>query len=123
MKEEDTILQKVGKEKAFRTPDGYLENLTSHIMSQLPEKEFKMPLEKKVGKWRRLRPVLYGAAAVVIVLLAFRVFFSTQEDVQDQISLKESPDTEIGSDRYVSTAMDNSMLDDYSLYVYLTDNE
>ena len=27
MKEEDNILKKVGKENAFRVPDGYFENL------------------------------------------------------------------------------------------------
>ena len=39
MKEEDNILKKVGKENVFRVPDGYFENLTSEVMSRLPEKE------------------------------------------------------------------------------------
>ena len=123
MKEEDAILQKVGKEKVFRTPDGYLENLTSNLMSQLPDKEFKAQPAKKASRWGRLRPALYGVAAVAVIVLAIRIFSSVQQDTYEQVPLKESADVEVGSDRYISTAMENSMLDDYSLYVYLTDSE
>lgn len=38
MKEEDKILKKVGTENPFRVPDDYFENLTSEVMSRLPEK-------------------------------------------------------------------------------------
>ena len=44
MKEEDNILKKVGKENVFRVPDGYFENLTSEVMSRLPEKEKHLQL-------------------------------------------------------------------------------
>ena len=44
MKEEDNILKKVGKENAFRVPDGYFENLTSEVMNRLPEKEKHLQL-------------------------------------------------------------------------------
>ena len=33
----------------------------------------------------------------------------------------DEPETEVVSDEYISAVLDNSMLDDYSLYVYLTD--
>ncbi len=39
MKEEDNILKKIGKENVFHVPEGYFENLTSEVMSRLPEKE------------------------------------------------------------------------------------
>ncbi len=38
MKEEDTLLKKIGKEHSFKVPDGYFENLTSEVMNKLPEK-------------------------------------------------------------------------------------
>ena len=31
MKEEDTLLKKIGKEHSFKVPDGYFENLTSEV--------------------------------------------------------------------------------------------
>ncbi len=39
MKEEDTLLKKLGKENSFKVPEGYFENLTSEVMNKLPEKE------------------------------------------------------------------------------------
>ena len=35
MKEEDTLLKKIGKEHSFKVPDGYFENLTSEVMNKL----------------------------------------------------------------------------------------
>ena len=37
MKEEDTLLKKLGKENSFKVPEGYFENLTSEVMNKLPE--------------------------------------------------------------------------------------
>ena len=34
MKEEDTLLKKIGKEHSFKVPDGYFENLTSEVMNK-----------------------------------------------------------------------------------------
>ena len=87
MKEEDNILKKVGKENVFRVPDGYFENLTSEVMSRLPEKE---------------------TPAII------------KTPVNNRMAMDE-PETEVVSDEYISAVLDNSMLDDYSLYVYLTD--
>ena len=33
MKEEDTLLKKLGKENSFKVPEGYFENLTSEVMN------------------------------------------------------------------------------------------
>ena len=35
MKEEDTLLKKLGKENSFKVPEGYFENLTSEVMNKL----------------------------------------------------------------------------------------
>lgn len=34
MKEEDTLLKKLGKENSFKVPEGYFENLTSEVMNK-----------------------------------------------------------------------------------------
>ncbi len=122
MKEVDNILQKVGKENAFRTPEGYFENLTSQIMSQIPEQEMTLHPVKRVGKWHKLRIWGYVAAGLVTTVLIIRVFSTDHSVESGQIGMEESSEKEFKTDRYVSTAMDNSMMDDYSLYVYLTDN-
>ena len=54
MKEEDNILKKVGKENAFRVPDGYFENLTSEVMSRLPKRKHLQLLRESLRSGREL---------------------------------------------------------------------
>ena len=99
MKEEDNILKKAGTGNAFHVPEGYFENLTSEIMNRLPEKE-RLAFEKKESTmWERVKPWVYMAAMFVGAALIIREM------------------------EYINMAVDNSMLDDYSLYVYLADSD
>ena len=120
MKEEDNILKKVGKENVFRVPDGYFENLTSEVMNRLPEKETPAIIKREPTKWERIKPWVYMTAMFVGAALIIRVASTERTPVNDRMAMDE-PETEVVSDEYISTVLDNSMLDDYSLYVYLTD--
>lgn len=120
MKEEDNILKKVGKENAFRAPDGYFENLASEVMSRLPEKEKPAFVKREPTKWERVKPWLYMTAMFAGAALIIRVASADRTPAADRIAMDEQ-ETEIVSDEYINTVMDNSMLDDYSLYVYLSD--
>lgn len=120
MKEEDKLLKKVGTENPFRVPEGYFESFTSDLMSRLPEKE-KTDIHREPTTWERVRPWLYMAAMFVGAALIIRVA-SPGETVsggqqQQQIAADES-DIEM---EYIRTAIENTMMDDYSLYVYLSD--
>ena len=121
MKEDDNILKKVGKENVFRVPDGYFENLTSEVMSRLPEKETPAFIKKEPTKWERIKPWLYMTAMFVGAALIIRVASADRTPATDQIAMDDTETTEVVSDEYISSVLDNSMLDDYSLYVYLTD--
>ena len=120
MKEEDNILKKVGKENVFRVPDGYFENLTSEVMSRLPEKETPVFIKKEPTKWERIKPWLYMTAMFAGAALIIRVASADRTPATDQIAMDDT-ETEVVSDEYISTVLANSLLDDYSLYVYLTD--
>ena len=120
MKEEDNLLKKIGTENPFRVPEGYFESFTSDLMSRLPEKE-KTDIHREPTTWERVRPWLYMAAMFVGAALIIRVA-SPGETVsngqqQQQIAADES-DIEM---EYIRTAIENTMMDDYSLYVYLSD--
>lgn len=120
MKEEDNILKKAGKENIFRVPDGYFENLTSEVMSRLPEKEKPVFITKEPTKWEKIKPWLYMAAMFAGAAMIIRVA-SADHTPADGMMAKDDTETEIVSDEYISTVLDNSMLNDYSLYVYLSD--
>ena len=73
MKEEYNILKKVGKENVFRVPDGYFENLTSEVMSRLPEKETPAIIKREPTKWERIKPWVYMTAMFAGAALIIRV--------------------------------------------------
>lgn len=120
MKEEDKLLKKIGTENPFRVPEGYFEGFTSDLMSRLPEKE-KTDVHREPTTWEKVKPWLYMAAMFIGAALIIRVA-SPGETVsngqqQQQIAADES-DIEM---EYIRTAIENTMMDDYSLYVYLSD--
>ena len=121
MKEEDNILKKVGTENAFRVPEGYFENFTSELMNRLPEKEKLAFEQKEPTMWERVKPWAYMAAMFVGAALIIRVASSDHKPAAvDEVAVTEV-DTEVVSDEMLDVALDRAMLDDYSLYVYLSD--
>lgn len=120
MKEEDNILRKAGTENPFRVPDAYFENLTSEIMKRLPEKEKSTIQTKEPTKWEKIKPWIYMAAMFVGAALIIRVASPRHNSVEVNRVAIDDVDTEV---EYINMAMENSMLDDYSLYVFLADSD
>lgn len=117
MKEEDNILRKAGLENPFQVPDGYFEQLTSKIMERLPEKEPAGVPERQPSLWDKVKPLIYMAAMFAGAALIIRVALSDRVAGSDVVAVDDS-EVEM---EYINTVVNNSMLDDYSLYVYLTD--
>ena len=115
MKEEDKILKKIGTENPFRVPDGYFENLTSEVMNRLPEKEklIAVQTEQKVRPWLYMTAMFIGAALIIRVA-------SSEHTPSVERMAADDTETEM---EYINMAVENSMLDDYSLYVYLADSD
>ncbi len=123
MKEEDKIRKELGTENPFRVPEGYFEGFTSDLMSRLPEKE-KAGVYRVPTMWEKVRPWVYMAAMFVGAALIIRVASSRVEvpaGEQTPVVAEEVMDAETEME-YIDVAIDNSMLDDYSLYVYLADD-
>lgn len=72
-------LENLKKQNPFRVPEGYMENLTDRIMSQLPEKTTEVQTTKSVSLVTRLRPWLLGAAAIAGIGFFINVFIHLDE--------------------------------------------
>lgn len=120
MKEEDTLLKKIGKESSFTVPDGYFENLTSEIMDKLPEKAEVALREVEPTTWSRMKPWAYMAAMFVGAALIIKVASSGNKPAVDGVATN-TVEKEVVSDQLIDVAVDGAMLDDYSLYVFLSD--
>lgn len=117
MKEEDKLLRTVGTENPFRVPEGFFENLTSEVMNRLPEKETPAYEQKEPTLWDKVKPWMYMAAMFVGAALIIRVASSDQTPAADRMTAEEKENEA----KYINTIVENSMLDDYSFYVYLTE--
>ena len=121
MKEEDEILRRVGKDNPFKVPENYFENLTSEVMNKLPEKEPIIQLKKTTRTWDKVKPFLYMAAMFVGAALIIKVA-SIELNTSSLANQADINNMEYFSDQYISEAVNGSMMDDYSLYVYLSDS-
>ena len=117
MREEENILKKVGTENPFKVPEGYFENLTSEIMAFIPE-ETPTKVVKMPTLWDRMKPWANMAAMFVGAAMLIRIGSSSNEPaITNQLALD---DNELEME-YISTIVDGAMMDDYSLYMFLSD--
>lgn len=121
MKEEDEILKKVGTGNPFEVPEGYFENLTSEVMNKLPEQKEPAFEVKETTKWDKLKPLFYMAAMFIGAALIIRVASVSHKPETTEIAAVETVEVDSDADEYINAVLDGSMMDDYSLYVYLTD--
>lgn len=117
MKEEDELLKKYGTKNPFTVPEGYFENFSKELMNKLPEKE-QMPALEPASTWQRIKPWAYMAAMFCGLMFTVRVVVGPPK--QDT-PIFTAAETEQFSDEYIETILDHSMMDDYTLYQYLTD--
>ena len=118
MGKEDNILRKAGTNKPFRVPDHYFENFTQELMNKLPEKE-PMPLMSEPTLWERVKPWLYMTAMFCGIMLSVKVFVG--EPKKDEFPAISQIEAEKLPDEDWEIMIDRIMMDDYTLYQYLTD--
>ncbi len=117
MGKEDNILRKVGTSNPFRIPDHYFEDFTQELMNKLPEKE-PMPLMSEPTLWQRVKPWIYMTAMFCGIMLSVRVFVG--EPQKDEFPAISQIEAENLTDEDWEIMIDYIMMDDYSLYQYLT---
>ena len=69
------LLKDIDKVDPFKVPEGYFENFTNGIMSQLPDIEQEKSI--KVSLWHHVRPWVYMAAMMTGLALMIRVFIGS----------------------------------------------
>lgn len=118
MKEEDQILRKVGTGNPFRVPDGYFAGFNRELMSKLPEKEAPVAAQE-VTLWQRVKPWIYMTAMFCGIMLSVRLFVGDPEALESA----QATEAQNMSDEDWENMSNPSMIDDYSLYQFLTDAE
>ena len=118
MRKEDNILKKAGTDNPFSVPDHYFEDFSRNLMAKLPEKE-PLPLPEEPTLWQRVKPWIYMAAMFCGIMLSVRVFVG--EPQKEEIPHINVADAENIPDEDWEIIIDRTMMDDYTIYQYLTD--
>lgn len=118
MGKEENILKKAGTDNPFSVPDHYFEDFSRNLMAKLPEKE-PLPLPEEPTLWQRVKPWIYMAAMFCGIMLSVRVFVG--EPQKEEIPHINVADAENIPDEDWEIIIDRIMMDDYTIYQYLTD--
>lgn len=117
-KEETDLLKRCGTENPFTVPEGYFERFTEQLMEKLPEREAQPA--PKLTLWTRVKPWVYMAAMFCGLMLSVRMFVGEKQSQSPAATSEMTDFTEV-PDEYIDPIVNQTMMDDYILYQYLTD--
>ena len=118
MGKEDNLLRKVGTGNPFRVPDQYFEDFTQELMNKLPEKE-PMTSMPEITLWQRVKPWIYMTAMFCGIMLSVKIFVGNPS--KDEFPAISQTEVENLPDEDLEIMIDRIMMDDYTIYQYLTD--
>jgi negative regulator of sigma E activity len=134
MKEEQEIIKKCGKGTPFRVPEGYFDDFAKKLMAHLPVEDSTMmeseSAEPRITPWQHIKPWIYMAAMFVGMIICVRVVLGVQPEnnATDNIGNITALDFDLSdfeqmSDEDLASVVEYTMMDNYTLYQYLSDAE
>lgn len=132
MKEELDIIKKCGKGNPFTVPEGYFEDFTRNLMAELSKKEdeaaIKEDLAPQITLWQRIKPLLYMAAMFIGMIVCVRVVLGERPDAIAETDMSNVATSEYDwanfeqmSDEDLAAMVEYTMMDNYTLYQYLSE--
>lgn len=94
MEKEQNNLNRLKGKNPFTVPNGYMEDLTANIMSQLPDKP-RVEEAKKISMMDRVRPWLYMAAVFAGLGLFFKGIVSLEGEKSQSDTLLVQSSNEV----------------------------
>jgi hypothetical protein len=126
--EEKEKKERFGQTNHFRVPDGYFDQLTERVMSQLPEREktaeqVSLSAPRHKSRLVALRPWLYAAACMVAVVFMGVAFYFHQVKEEQTLANANVVNTTNTESQYIDEYADYVMLDNAEIYAYLADSD
>ena len=110
MEADEKIIKAIGKGNPFRVPDNYFDNLSSQIMSKLPEES-----TQKSVKRTKYRPLIY-AACTIATLFILSVFVNHNKSNESTTASGIISQT---TTNYSDDMADYLMMDNMDIYACL----
>ena len=118
MTEEQLIIERFGKQNPFTVPDGFFEEISSKIISELPARQ--EPAKVRSMVFRRYAV----AASIAAVIIGGAVWFvqprqnvAVQHVAQTAVAANNTTSNEV----FIDQMADYALLDNQDIYSYLAD--
>lgn len=89
MNREEKLIETFGRNPGFTVPDGYFEDFSRRMLSELPQHPHR-PVQARPSKWTRLKPYVYLAAMFGGIWLMMNLFHHVSS--QSELSLERMPE-------------------------------
>lgn len=120
MKKEISNLDRLKGKNPFSIPEGYMEGLTDHIMSRIPE-QAPRKAAKQISLLDRIRPWLYMAAVFAGLGLFFKVIVGPEQKKEGSDALLVNTEVPSGTLTAMQAVDDDEYLefleDRYASYI------
>lgn len=116
MNKDKDLLKKYGRKNSFCVPEGYFDNFAEQMMKQLPEKETVS--EPAITTWDRIKPWIYMVAMFCGLMFTIRMVVGENPNANTNLSGETISGIPVEE---IETIVDQTMMDDYTLYQYLTE--
>ncbi len=117
MNEEGYIREKMGTRNPFTVPDGYFDQLSEQIIGSLPEEAPERSPKPAIVRF--MRPLLYAAACVALVIAVSVVLRNNFNATESEQLVGQQQETVNYSDTYMEDMADYAMLDNEDIYASL----
>ncbi len=102
-------LNEISKKSPFKVPDNYFEDFASRMQETIAEENKVVPM------FQRLRPYLYVAASVVVILTVSLFAFNGNEKETEMMAGKDADTTQVTEPLNKQVAMSTKEVDDVYL--------
>lgn len=86
--ERSEILDRIGKDSGFKTPEGYFDDFNARMAQMLPDVEIT-EVDSKPTLWVTVRPYLYMAAMFAGVWCMMKVFTGFKQNISTEQRVSE----------------------------------
>lgn len=117
MKEEQ-LKAHYGNKTPFRVPEGYFDDLSNRIMSQIPKEEFVMVHHRKSRTWMYAAAIFFAllASASLISQYVYQPVPTTNVDMANVEMVQDST-------TYIEDMVDYALISDAMIYYEYLSNE
>ncbi|MBO4826142.1 MAG: hypothetical protein J5506_02750 [Prevotella sp.] len=118
--EEETLVERFGKQAPFKVPEGYFQSIEQSLMENLPERKTAKEVQMPRTKWMRWRPWAYAAAGFCGAMFVLGTVFGPWQGETPSVSTAAvDHQQQLTSDYTLDQAADYAMIDNAEMYALM----